>query len=101
VINNFNFLETRNDVGALWENFVIVERLKFRHYHHLYASQYFWRTYDGSEVDLVEEREGKLYGYEFKWGKKIKATHKPLRWLEYPGSSFQYKTPNDLFGFVL
>ena len=101
IINNFNFLESRNDTGALWENFLIVERLKYRQYHNLYASQYFWRTYDGSEVDLVEEREGKLYGYEFKWSKKIKANRKPLGWLEYPESSFQYITPNELISFVL
>ena len=101
VINNFNFLENRNDVGAIWENFAIVERLKYRQYHNLYASQYFWRTYDGSEVDLIEEREGKLYGYECKWGKKFKEHHKPLRWLEYPESSFQYITPSHLIDFVL
>ena len=67
IINNFNPLDKRDDLGALWENFMVVERMKYREYHHIEANQYFWRTYDGSEVDLVEEREGELYGYEFKW----------------------------------
>ena len=100
IINNFNFLDTRNDQGALWENFVMAERLKFRQYHHLYADSYFWRTYDGSEVDLVEEREGKLYGYECKWSEQKRASRKPLKWLEYPESSYQTITPKNLTGFI-
>jgi len=53
IINNFNFLNNRADKGALWENFFILERLKYREYHNIYANQYFWRTYDGNEIDLV------------------------------------------------
>lgn len=101
VLHNFNFLENRDDVGALWENFLFVERRKYLAYRKIYTNQYFWRTYDGSEVDLVEEREGKLYGYEFKWGKsqgKIKA---PRSWLTYPKSSYTIITQDNLMGFVL
>ncbi|MBI3626541.1 ATP-binding protein [Candidatus Uhrbacteria bacterium] len=66
VINNFNLLQDRNDLGAMWENFLVAERLKYRAYHNIAVSQYFWRTYDGTEVDLVEEESGvKLTGYEF------------------------------------
>lgn len=101
IINNFNFLDSRNDQGALWENFVMVERLKFRSYHRLYGDSYFWRTYDGSEVDLVEERDGKLYGYECKWSAAKHPSRKPLKWLEYPQSSYQVITPKNLVGFVL
>ena len=54
-------------MGQLWENFVLMERLKRRQYQKIYASMYFWRTYSGQEIDLVEEREGKLFGYEIKW----------------------------------
>src|SRR3989344_5919643 len=68
LINNFNPLHVRDDVGKLWENYLIIERLKFRAYTGLYANAYFWRTWDGQEIDLVEERGGKLFGYEFKWG---------------------------------
>lgn len=101
VINNFNFLEDRNDVGVLWENFMIIERMKYRAYHKIYADQYFWRTYDGSEVDLVEEYSGKLSGFEFKWSKQKTRIKKPAIWLEYPKSSYQLITMRDLKEFVI
>ena len=70
VINNFNSIEHRNDIGMLWENFMVIERLKKQEYEGMVSNNYFWRTYDKKEVDLVEERDGKLYGYEFKWNPK-------------------------------
>ena len=100
VINNFNPLNKREDLGALWENFMVIERMKFREYHHIEANQYFWRTYDGSEVDLVEEREGKLYGYEFKW-KPREYARVLTKWKEYKGSSYKVITPNELDGFIV
>ncbi len=100
VINNFNPLNRRDDLGALWENFMVVERMKYREYHRVEANQYFWRTYDGSEVDLVEEREGRLYGYEFKW-KPREYPRVLAKWNEYKGSSYQVITPVDLKGFVI
>lgn len=99
VINNFNPIDKRDDLGALWENFMIIERMKFREYHHIEANQYFWRTYDGSEVDLVEEREGRLYGYEFKW-KSREHPRSLTKWNEYKGSSYQVVTPDKLKGFI-
>lgn len=101
VINNFNFLDTRNDVGALWENFIIAERFKYRTYHALSADQYFWRTYDGSEVDLVEERSGQLYGYEMKWNDTAERSRVPQSWRAYPESSYTVITKKTLDGFVL
>lgn len=98
IVNNFNFFEDRNDIGALWENFMMAERLKYRAYHKIYANQYFWRTYDGSEVDLVEDRDGKLYGYEFKWGRHLRRAKKPAGWLEYPASSYKIITDKNLVG---
>ena len=71
IIANFNPLEIRDDIGNLWENFLVVERLKKQAYSKIYANNYFWRTWDQKEVDWVEEREGKLFGYEFKWKKKF------------------------------
>jgi predicted AAA+ superfamily ATPase len=100
VINNFSPLDKRDDLGALWENFMIVDRMKYREYHRIDSNQYFWRTYDGSEVDLVEEREGKLYGYEFKW-KPRKYPRVLGKWNEYKGSSYQVITSNDLRGFII
>ena len=99
VINNFNSLDKRDDLGALWENFMVVERMKYREYRHIEANQYFWRTYDGSEVDLVEEREGRLYGYEFKW-KPREYARVLTKWKEYKGSSYQIITPDKLNGFI-
>jgi len=102
IINNFNFFENRNDIGDLWENFIIAERIRYRAYHKIYANQYFWRTYDGKEVDLVEEKSGKLEGYEFTWNlKKAKKKSSPITWLDYPKSSWQIITSRDLNGFVI
>lgn len=68
VISAFNAPEEREDLGALWENFCIIERLKFLQDSDLYRNVYFWRTRDKKEIDYVEEYNGRLYGYEFKWG---------------------------------
>lgn len=70
LISQFNNIEDRNDVGQLWENFIVIERLKKISYENIYGGRYFWRTYDQKEIDLVEERDGKLFGYEIKWGTK-------------------------------
>lgn len=96
IINNFNFLDSRRDVGALWENFLLVERMKFRFYNELDREQYFWRTYDGNEIDLVEEASGKLRGYEFKWGPAKKKAKQNLPWLD----SYRVITKKDLVSFV-
>jgi len=69
LINNFNLLQQRNDCGELWENYLIMERLKKQEYLDASANNYFWRTYTKQEIDFVEERKGRLFGYEMKWGK--------------------------------
>lgn len=88
VIANFNPIESRNDIGALWENYMISERLKYQEYHRLMSNNYFWRTYEQQELDWVEEREGSLFGYEFKWKEsKVKV---PSQWKNaYPNASFE------------
>jgi uncharacterized protein len=98
LINNFNQPELRTDVGALWENFLMLERMKLRSYHSLYANQYFWRTYGGAEVDLVEERAGSLFGYEFKWGAKKASS--PVSWLEYPNATFEVVNQKNYLNFL-
>lgn len=70
VINNLNALELRNDKGALWENFLISERIKLHTYHQVFANYYFWRTVQKQEVDYIEEMNGHLQAYEFKWSSK-------------------------------
>ncbi|MDR1578964.1 MAG: ATP-binding protein [Synergistaceae bacterium] len=85
VTANFNDLSLRADVGQLWENWLMMERFKRRMLLGEYANEYFWRTWDGQEVDLVEERDGKLYGFEFKYQKKARPV---AAWLEaYPGQA--------------
>ncbi len=69
VINNFNFLDSRNDAGQLFENFVILEKMKIREYGSINAYQYFWKDYNGKEIDLIEEYGGVLHAYEIKWNK--------------------------------
>ena len=88
VIANFNPVESRNDIGQLWENYMISERIKYQEYNKISSNNYFWRTYEQQEIDWVEEREGFLFGYEFKWKEsKVKT---PSQWINaYPDSSFE------------
>lgn len=74
LINNFNPMETRTDVGALWENFLISERMKYLSYQQdlLFTRRYFWRTTQQQEIDYLEDRGGKLYAWEFKWNPRAK-----------------------------
>jgi len=70
IIGNFNSLELRSDKGALWENFLISERLKQNRYKDTFARMYFWRTKQQQEIDFVEEKNGEIFGFEFKWAKQ-------------------------------
>ncbi|MCD4664301.1 MAG: DUF4143 domain-containing protein [Bacteroidales bacterium] len=76
IISNFNPISLRQDIGALWENFLISERMKYLHYNQISANTFFWRTKQQQRIDYIEEREGKIFAYEFKWGriKKTKIT---------------------------
>lgn len=99
LINNFNTLSMRDDIGMLWENYVIVERLKKQEYTGSAANNYFWRTYDQKEIDFVEERGGKLYGYEIKW--KAAKVKPPKTWLEtYKSANFEVITKENYLGFI-
>ena len=94
VIENLNLLADRNDVGQLWENLMIVERRKWLAYQGALGSVYFWRTHTGAEIDLVQESEGKLFSFEYKWGKK--RVRQPQSFLNaYPGSTFEVVTPEN------
>ena len=88
IIANFNSIKARNDIGQLWENYMISERLKYQEYNKISSNNYFWRTYNQQEIDWVEERDGSLHGYEFKW--KISKVKTPTQWKStYPDSSFE------------
>lgn len=85
LINDFNPISSRSDVGALWEDYVISERLKLREYSGIQSNHYFWRTYRGEEIDLVEEREGQLFPYQIKWGEGSGSL--PRDWVRVYGES--------------
>jgi predicted AAA+ superfamily ATPase len=97
IIDNFAYLNNRNDIGALWENFLIMERLKRNEYQKHYCSQYFWRTYTGAALDYIEEYNGKLYGYELKWIKTAKA---PASWTETYESEYSCVNKDNFIDFV-
>jgi hypothetical protein len=69
LLRNFNSLDIRNDIGALWENFLIIERTKFNASRDFFPQSYFWRSYQGQEIDLLEEAGGEMSGFEFKYSK--------------------------------
>jgi len=100
LIANFNSLDLRNDTGQLWENFLVIERLKKQSYKSIYANNFFWRSWSGQEVDFIEERDGKLFGYEFKWFRdKVK---QPKLWLEsYPQSTFEIINKDNYLDFIV
>ena len=100
VIANLNDLFLRDDVGKLWENFLFMERMKKRAYDGIYANAYFWRTWDGQEIDCVEEREGKIFGYEFKWS-DAKAAKEPADWKKtYPEATFEVINKENYIKFI-
>ena len=77
IIGNFNQLDLRIDKGALWENFLVSERRKQNIYKDTFAKMYFWRTKQQQEIDFVEEKNGKITGFEFKWNnRKLKIPKK-------------------------
>lgn len=100
MIENFLPIHHRNDVGQLWENFLLLERMKSRAYTRQRANIYFWRTTTGAELDLVEEANNKLQGFEFKFSqKKVNA---PKSFLEtYPESSFETINRDNYLDFLL
>ena len=99
LINNFNSLLVRNDTGLLWENYIIMERIKKQEYSRISANNYFWRTYDQKEIDFIEEREGKLYGYEIKWS--ASKGKLPKEWLEtYLESIYEVINKDNYLDFI-
>ena len=100
LINNFNSLARRDDVGALWENYVMVERLKYNLYTGRQVESRFWTTREGEEIDLVEERGGHLDGLEMKWSPHP-GLRAPRAWREaYPESSFRVVDRENYLDFI-
>ena len=100
IIKNFSPLALRNDTGALWENFLLSERMKRNTYTDYFCNAYFWRTTTRQEIDYVEDVGGKLHAFEFKWQAK-KHVAFPKSFMEaYPGSETQVVDRDHFDGFV-
>ena len=100
LIQNFNPLPLRNDVGQLWENFLMVERRKANEVAGRLANRYFWRTYDQKEIDYVEEHGGVLYGFEFKWQGEMKPATRREFLETYPNAVLETVTRENFEPFL-
>lgn len=99
LISNLNSIDLRDDIGQLWENFLLIERIKRNSYSKSYPNYYFWRTYDKKEIDFLEEHKGKLNAYEFKWSKNKVST--PTEFLNtYKNSNFEVVNKDNYSEFV-
>jgi hypothetical protein len=101
IILQFNKLSDRNDSGELFENFFVMERLKYLSNNSIYRNSYFWRTYDGQEIDLVEEGEGKLLGLEVKYSTKAKLKKIKLFTDIYDNSSVQLVNKDNYLNYLI
>lgn len=101
IISNFQPAHLRSDIGALWENFLMAERLKRNHYSSHFSNSYFWRTKEGQEIDYIEEADGQLLAAEFKWNPNAKA--KIPAGFRNHYSDFEEKiiTPDNFESFVM
>jgi len=101
VIKNFSPIALRQDVGALWKNFLISERIKANHYNNRWVNQYFWRTHAQQEIDYIEEYDGILHAFEFKWN-PTRNTRIPKTFLNaYPGSETAIVTKDHFYDFIV
>ena len=100
LIKNLNPLDIRNDAGFLWENFCILERMKRNKYNNIFANYYFWRTYNQKGINFIEERDGKLFAYEFKLNKEHSKA--PSIFLEtYKNSQYQTINRENYYKFLI
>lgn len=101
LINNFNRLENRTDVGDLWENYLAVERIKKQNYQKIATNNYFWRTYDQQELDWLEDQGNELAGFEFKWNENKKSKIPTAFGKAYPDASFEVINKQNYLDFIL
>lgn len=100
VISNYAPLELRTDVGALWENLMVSERIKRNMYSGSFAQLYFWRTHDQKEIDLIEEEDGMIRAFEFKWNPRAKSRVPEQFIKSYSPTDYTVITPNNFWDFV-
>jgi uncharacterized protein len=101
LIADFKPIGLRNDIGQLWENWAVSERLKFNGYNKRWVNTYFWRTKQQQEVDYLELYDGEQHAYEFKWNPKKKPTPPASFKTAYPDAQFQVITPDTMETFLL
>jgi predicted AAA+ superfamily ATPase len=101
IINQFNPLSLRNDTGVLWENLMIAERLKNNEYNRLFRNVYFWRTSRQQEIDYIEEYDGRLYAYEFKWQETKKVRAATAFSAAYPETEITIVSKNNFMEFIM
>ncbi len=102
VISNLSQVENRQDAGALWENFVIAERMKSLAYRDSFASSYFWRTRQQKEIDYIEEEDGHIRAFEIKWNPKKSNARCPEAFLTaYPDAEYKVISPENIEEFLL
>jgi len=99
IINNFTGPDSRTDLGMMWENFVIAERMKKLEYERVHKKRYFWRTYNGSEIDYVEEQNGILEAFEIKYSNKKRKV--PVAWSKEYGDKYSTINFENWFDWVL
>lgn len=100
IIQGFKPLSVRSDLGNIWENFLIIERIKKQSYARKHSQFYFWRTYDQKEIDLVEEQGPSLLAFEFKYSEQKKVKEPALWKKTYPEASFECVSPKNIFSFL-
>ena len=101
IINDFSKLDLRVDVGALWENYLISERMKINHYSKRWVNTFFWRTRAQQEIDYIEERDGRLFAYEFKWNPKKKVRIPSTFTKAYPQAETEILSKDNYTDFLL
>ena len=101
LISNFNQIEMRDDKGALWENFLVSERMKKLHYNEIWANSYFWRTKDQKEIDYIEEKDGTISAFEFKWNIKKQPKINAAFQTAYHVENMQVVSPENVESFLM
>lgn len=100
IIRNYAPIDLRSDVGALWENYLVSERLKYNTYHQRYARMWFWRTTQQQEIDLIEEKDQNLSAWEFKWNPKRTIKWSKTFTANYPNASLGFVNPDNYGDFL-
>lgn len=101
LVSNFNQIENRTDIGALWENFLISERIKYLNYTNNWTNYWFWRTKEQKELDFIEEVDGHITTYEIIWNPDAKVKFPKLFKENYPNSDFEVIYPDNFEKFIL